>query len=423
MRKFCSLVLAGLLALSMAEPALAQNPDDQWLIGVGAHALDFRAVDPLFHQFFKTEHWEVTPPLSRIWVARNLIPRLNAQVSASVGQVDNARWGFDDQFFLDVDAGLQFRLGNDRGVFKVFDPYLVLDLGYNNYDYSKAKYGLGGNEYIYKDLKEAAGVLIPSTYKPQRKNFITAGGGLGFNLWLTEKFGLNYQGQYKHMLKGKKNCQDYFLHSFGFVFRFGSTDTDGDGIIDSKDACPDTAGLAQFDGCPDTDGDGIPDKDEKCPDEAGPRSNAGCPIRDRDADGIPDDRDRCPDKPGVASQGGCPEVTRQNIEELSDVYFDFGKHRITPGLSKVLDEVAQFIAYHPTYRFQISGYADSIGSEAINQKVSRRRAEAVAAYLYQHGVRIGQLLVKSFGEKNPAASNKTEAGRAKNRRVEIRVAS
>ena len=451
MKKFCSFVVAGLFALSMSQSAHAQSPNDKWLIGVGAHSVDFRAVRPAFSQFFKTERWETTAPLSRIWVARNLHPRLNAQVSASVGEKDNDRWGIKDEFFLDLDAGVQLRIGNDKGVFKYFDPYIIADLGYTNYCYCDAKYGLGGNEYIYKDLKDAK-TLRSSHYKADTENFFTAGGGLGFNVWLTDKFGVNYQGQYKHMLNGKRDYQDYFLHSFGLVFRFGSKDTDGDGIIDKKDACPEVAGLAAYDGCPDSDsdgiidskddcpntpgladfngcpdsdGDGIPDKNDNCPDEAGPEDNGGCPIRDRDGDGIPDAEDQCPDKPGIAEQNGCPKIVQEEIvdinKKLSAVFFDFGKASIKPTSLPVLGEVATFILAHPTYDFWVKGYTDSIGSTSVNQKLSQRRAEAVVKYLTGQGVPAGQLKARGFGEKNPIASNKTKSGRAKNRRVEVAV--
>lgn len=453
MRKFCSFVVAGLLTLLVSESALAQNPDNQWLIGVGAHAIDFRAVDPIFSQFFKTANWEVTPPLSRIWVARSLMPRLNVQASASVGEIDNNRWGFNDEFFLDADAGIQFRIGNDKGIFKVFDPYLAVNLGYSNLDYSGAKYGLGGNEYIYTDLKDTKRPLVKSTYQEKTKNFISAAGGLGFNLWFTDKFGINYQGQYKHMLNGKSNYEDYFLHSFGFVFRFGSKDTDKDGIIDKKDACPEVPGLAKYDGCPDSDGDGIidskdscpnkaglerfngcpdsdndgiPDRDDKCPNQAGTRANGGCPVIDSDGDGIPDERDHCPDKPGVVAQHGCPEVPKESVEQinerLSNIYFDFAKYGIKPEMSAILDDVAHFIGYHDTYKFRVEGHADSIGSIKANQRISDERAQAVTDYLYAQGVHPGQLIPKGYGETKPVASNKTKEGRAKNRRVEIKVA-
>ncbi len=87
-------------------------------------------------------------------------------------------------------------------------------------------------------------------------------------------------------------------------------DSDKDGINDEEDKCPNQPGTAKYQGCPvpDTDGDGINDEQDKCPSQAGPASNGGCPITDRDNDGVPDDKDKCPDVPGIAANNGCPEV-------------------------------------------------------------------------------------------------------------------
>lgn len=85
-------------------------------------------------------------------------------------------------------------------------------------------------------------------------------------------------------------------------------DTDGDGILDDVDKCPEEPGIPELDGCPpvDTDGDGLPDHLDKCPSEPGPPELSGCPPQDRDGDGIPDHLDKCPDEPGVIEEQGCP---------------------------------------------------------------------------------------------------------------------
>ncbi len=90
------------------------------------------------------------------------------------------------------------------------------------------------------------------------------------------------------------------------------TDKDGDGVPDTLDRCPDVPGPKENFGCPwpDTDGDGIPDKDDKCPTEFGPKENQGCPDRDTDGDGLIDRLDRCPLVAGPAENGGCPWADR-----------------------------------------------------------------------------------------------------------------
>ncbi len=95
-------------------------------------------------------------------------------------------------------------------------------------------------------------------------------------------------------------------------------DRDGDGIIDDRDACPDTPGIAAFEGCPDTDSDGIPDAQDKCPDTPGIEQFEGCP--DTDNDGIPDAKDQCieepEDKDGFEDEDGCPDPDNDNDKIL-----------------------------------------------------------------------------------------------------------
>ena len=102
----------------------------------------------------------------------------------------------------------------------------------------------------------------------------------------------------------------------------GCPDTDGDGIIDSQDECPDAVGKKELNGCPDKDNDGIADKDDKCPDVAGNKELAGCP--DRDGDGIADNDDACPDIKGLAQFNGCPDTDGDgipdNIDKCPEVY-------------------------------------------------------------------------------------------------------
>jgi len=83
-------------------------------------------------------------------------------------------------------------------------------------------------------------------------------------------------------------------------------DTDGDGIVDVNDSCPETAGSIEGSGCPDTDGDGIYDNEDQCPDEPGDTENNGCPVVDADGDGVLDGFDDCPNEPGPAQYNGCP---------------------------------------------------------------------------------------------------------------------
>ena len=102
------------------------------------------------------------------------------------------------------------------------------------------------------------------------------------------------------------NCPDVA----GFKSMGGCPDTDRDGVADKDDLCPDVIGLKELSGCPDTDEDGIADKDDECPSEKGLKEYAGCPRRDTDGDGIEDKLDKCPKQKGPKENEGCPDTDR-----------------------------------------------------------------------------------------------------------------
>ncbi|MGI6394550.1 MAG: OmpA family protein [bacterium] len=233
-----------------------------------------------------------------------------------------------------------------------------------------------------------------------------------------------------------------------------ASDRDGDGVPDSEDRCPDDKGPAELRGCPDRDGDGIPDIDDKCPDEPGPAELQGCPpVTDRDGDGIPDSEDRCPDEPGpvefkgcpdrdgdgipdiddkcpdvpgVAEEQGCPKkyklivVTAQKIELKQIVLFQTGKTIIDRKSYAMLKEVADALKNASSVKKVIvEGHTDNVGSRGLNMSLSQKRAEAVREFLIDEGVAADKLEAKGFGPDKPVSSNRTAAGRAKNRRVEF----
>jgi len=207
----------------------------------------------------------------------------------------------------------------------------------------------------------------------------------------------------------------------------GCPDKDGDGIADKDDACPDVAGLAKYKGCPipDTDGDGINDEDDKCPDVKGYARYQGCPIPDTDGDGINDEEDKCPDRPGPASNQGCPEIKKEIIEKVNiaakNIFFATGSYKLLPKSFKSLNEVASIMKDDDQLKLQIDGHTDSQGDDAKNQILSENRANSVKTYLISKGISAERMNSTGYGETKPIADNKTAAGRAKNRRVEMTV--
>ena len=203
----------------------------------------------------------------------------------------------------------------------------------------------------------------------------------------------------------------------------GCPDSDMDGVADKDDECPEVAGLPQFNGCPDTDGDGIPDKIDECPDVAGLPQFNGCP--DTDGDGIPDHLDSCPKTPATeGSEDGCPELTeeqKQVIEEaFGNLEFETGKAKIKEASFAFLMKLAMLLKENPTWQVDLAGHTDNVGTEEANIELSNNRVQAVVAFLITLEVPQDRMIVSHFGESKPIDSNDTEEGRARNRRVEMK---
>jgi OOP family OmpA-OmpF porin len=205
----------------------------------------------------------------------------------------------------------------------------------------------------------------------------------------------------------------------------GCPDTDKDGVADKDDRCPQVSGVQKYSGCPipDTDNDGINDEEDKCKDVAGlPRYN-GCPIPDRDNDGVNDEEDKCPDVAGIQANSGCPEIKKEVIEKVNksaqSIYFMTGKDVIEKRSNKGLDNLVSILQADPTLNLTVEGHTDNTGRETTNQVLSEKRALAIKNYLVKKGIDEERITTAGFGSGQPVADNKTAAGRAKNRRVEM----
>ena len=206
-------------------------------------------------------------------------------------------------------------------------------------------------------------------------------------------------------------------------------DRDGDGFMDGQDTCPDVPGVAP-DGCPekDRDGDGFLDSADRCPDVPGVAPD-GCPISDTDGDGYLDDVDRCVDKPeswnGFEDEDGCPDVVPPAVKPLLGVirgiHFDLDKDSIKPRSRPVLDRAVAIFQEFASVRIEIAGHTDSTGSVAYNRDLSRRRAESGKRYLVEHGIDAARVETRGAGPDEPIDTNRTAAGRAKNRRIEFEL--
>ncbi len=197
----------------------------------------------------------------------------------------------------------------------------------------------------------------------------------------------------------------------------GCPDRDGDGIPDFDDLCPDNPGPKESQGCPDRDKDGIPDKDDACPDDPGPKETKGCP--DRDGDGVLDKDDDCPDVPGPKENKGCPKI----LEKASKVEFKVNEDIILETWYTTLNELAALLKEYPDSYISLAGHTDSDGDDDKNLDLSIRRAAAVKRYLVERGIDEERISSTGYGESKPIASNATTAGKALNRRVEMKLSN
>ena len=227
-----------------------------------------------------------------------------------------------------------------------------------------------------------------------------------------------------------------FQALLGYSWGIGAPlDSDGDGVANRLDQCPNTPSGARVDakGCPlDSDGDGVFDGLDRCPDTpAGVKVSAdGCPL-DSDGDGVPDYLDKCLSEPAPGTADGCPpkvvaaepapaaEPAAPRKLTLEGVNFDNDSASLRPESIAVLDNAAATLKEWGEIKVEVAGHTDSVDTDAYNLRLSQRRAEAVRDYLIRQGVAAERLTAKGYGEASPVADNKTAEGRFKNRRVEL----
>lgn len=464
MKHLNTLLVAALILFSVGV-VNAQDEDNPWAIEVGLNAVDVYPVGlndegrfpnmigdiavkgDLFDEYFNAnDHWNILPSVSRLSVGRYLGSGFTLTAAGAVNKISrigNVELN-DDVTYYSADGEIEYSL---RQLFGggFIDPTI----------------GVGGGYTWVDDI-----------------GFGTANVLAGVRFWVAENLAFSFQSAYKHSFEESYGIR-HFQHSAGIMFKFGGKDTDGDGIYDKNDECPETAGLAEFNGCPDTDGDGIEDRvdacpetpglaefngcpdtdgdgisdpedacpsvpglaslngcpdadgdgitdgDDSCPDTPGPAANNGCPWPDEDGDGVLDKDDECPGVAGTVANNGCPEVTVDIINQLNDysktILFDFAKSSIRQESYGVLQQIADVMNEYPTANFEIGGHTDSIGNEASNQKLSEARAKSVHDYLVSIGMDDSRLHYNGYGESRPIATNNTAAGRQENRRVEITV--
>jgi len=208
----------------------------------------------------------------------------------------------------------------------------------------------------------------------------------------------------------------------------GPVDSDGDGVYNPDDRCPNTpAGTAvdatgcELAGPGDADGDGVADDVDRCPTTPAGISvdSRGCAL-DGDGDGVPDYLDKCPDSEAgakVDAEGCYVELEKEVTIDLN-LEFDSNSANLRTDHYPEIQRVVDFLRQYPTANAVIEGHTDSSGGAEYNQSLSEKRAASVRNYLVdQAEVRAERLTSRGYGETRPIASNDTTEGRQQNRRV------
>lgn len=418
----------------------AQTEENPWQITLGVNAVDVYPVGenspqgPYFDEFFNlNDHWSILPSISTFSVSRYFKNNFSFTFRGSINRID--KWGqtdtnvsvrVDDLMYYGLDGSVKYSFA-DLIKSKRVEPFLSLGGGYTWIEEGK---------YNTFSLRRGANNNVGAG---------TLNGTLGLSYWFSDYIGITYSSTYKHTFK--EYLTKHFQHTLGLAINFGGEvqeeeieeiipeiipDSDGDGINDNLDRCPNVVGVASNNGCPpkpvevDSDGDGLLDSVDNCPKVKGPASNKGCPLPDSDNDGIIDSADRCPTVPGIAENNGCPydEVKvgdrDSKLNMLSKrILFDTSKTSFKQETYVILSEIAKIMKQHPEAEFKLEGHTDSVGDSNMNMKLSERRVKAVRDYLVSNGVSASALITEAFGESKPTASNATREGRKQNRRVEV----
>jgi outer membrane protein OmpA-like peptidoglycan-associated protein len=454
----------------------AQDSNNTWAVGFGVNAVDYRSSaggDFMSHfdqPFMVSDNWNILPSVSYINVSKYVGSGFIVGLTGSINQIDKfvvpvagKTWNGPNDYAA-INPGDLMYYGIDATVTysfmeliksKVLEPTLSFGGGYTflgDESYGTINPGLGLNIWFTENV----GLSLLGVYKksfgdrqyagtntPDAPSYSQYSAGLTFKFGAKDTDGdgvydkddacpdvaglKEFNGCPDTDADGIEDSKDKCPTVAGTAEFQGCADTDGDGIADPDDACPSVAGLKQFQGCPDTDGDGVTDASDKCPTVAGPASNGGCPDLDADKDGVVDKEDDCPTVPGPASNKGCPEVTTEALQELKvqarSVFFNSGKSTFKTGDAATiasLDAIKEILKNYPNAKFSIEGHTDSDGSDKLNQKLSEDRANAVRNVLIEKGLKAENLTAVGFGESKPIASNKTKAGKAENRRTEVR---
>ena len=431
-----SLKLSLALIMCFSGLVYSQNEESPWLLEFGINSVNAEESD-------KTGYRLPTLSLSR-YIFNNFSLGLN--YSENEINVSN-----EDLYYYSLDGIIKYNIpGQSKFLGMDTNPYLYAGYGLSNFGESDISFGSNKTSY-------------------------GASFGAGIDFQISKNIALNTGVSYKSL--DEKNAYSNLQHIVGIKFNFGKGDSDGDGVPDKKDNCPDFPGLSELNGCPDSDGDGIsdekdlcpsrpglnsmggcpdsdgdgvsdltdpcpnktglngapcPDSDgdglvdniDNCPNIAGPKSNAGCKLSDLDNDGIPNINDNCPDEAGEIKLRGCPmlPVSLSNfLNSYSEFFFDFDSYKLNKAQETNIYNLSKILEKYDYIKINIDGHASSEGESDYNMHLSMNRSNTIKNNLIENGVQDSRLNTRAFGENKPNYPYTPLSERKKNRRVILSI--
>lgn len=433
------------LILAFTTSIDAQTIDKKWGIGIGIGG-------------YGTFNNGGVGAMPELYFSRYLSPRLDFMLKGNMGLFNsNLKSKLD---LVNPFLNLRYKLNDET---KNLRPYLFAGPGYLydnsvsavNFDLGVGtKYYLSQSTAFYAEAGYIHG-LESTTYDgiTGRESLWKATIGLEFDL------GKAKDSDMDGVSDNKDKCPDT---PAGVVVdaKGCPVDTDGDGVANYMDDCPTIAGLTSLKGCPDADGDGVADKEDKCPDTPNgvkvdsngcpldldkdgvadaqdkcldtPAGVAvdknGCPV-DTDGDGVADYKDECPTVAGTAENKGCPVIEKPAEEtiltpdmQVEPVYFDYDRSKYNAGEKKKIDKLVKILKSNANLKVNLTGNADSKGTEEYNMALTERRIDSVVKTIKSEGISESRISKEqALGETKPVATNDTSEGRALNRRVTFEV--
>ena len=414
----------------------SQNEENPWLFEFGFNSVNAENSDNTSYKL---------PTLS---LSRYIFKNFSVGINYSENEINVSN---EDLYYYSLDGIIKYNFPSESKFLGVdTNPYLYAGYGLSNFGES--------------DISLAS---KNTSYGPSF--------GAGIDFQISKNIALNTGISYKSL--NEKNAYSNLQHVVGIKFNFGKGDSDGDGVPDKKDQCPDLPGLSELSGCPDSDGDGIsdltdqcpnrpglnsmngcpdsdgdgfsdltdpcpnsagidgepcPDSDgdglndnlDNCPDVAGPESNGGCKLADIDNDGVPNINDNCPNEAGDKDFGGCPKIPTSLsnfLNNYSEFFFDFDSYELNQNQISNIYDLSKILDQYDYIKVNIDGHASSEGKPDYNLQLSQNRSNTIKNTLIENGIQDSRLNTRAFGEHNPGYPEIPLSERKKNRRVILSI--